>query len=72
MIHPGVPGPWVRATKGEPWPKPKVTKYSGQNYSVVQPGDFQFEVIQNNKIRDNCKTQFCFTVIPEQNYFQLA
>lgn len=44
FLNPGAVGPWVKATKGEVWPKPKVVKYRGSNYSVVEPNNFMFKV----------------------------
>ena len=37
------PGPWVEATKGEVWPKPKVQK-SQQEFFSVRSNNFKFEV----------------------------
>ena len=44
FIHPGKPGPWVHQTHGDVWPKPKLIKPSGKNFSVVNPEEFIFEV----------------------------
>ena len=44
FINPGKPGPWVKPTKGEIWPKPKVIKRAGTNFSVVVPDEFIFRV----------------------------
>ena len=37
------PGGWVQATKGEVWPKPKVSKPQ-QEFFVLRSNSFRFEV----------------------------
>ena len=37
------PGPWVQPTKGEVWPKPKVSKPQ-QEFLVLRSNSFRFEV----------------------------
>ena len=37
------PGPWVQATRGEVWPKPKVSKPQ-QEFFVLRSNSFRFEV----------------------------
>ena len=37
------PGPWVQATKGEVWPKPKVSKPQ-QEFLVLRSNNFKFQV----------------------------
>ena len=39
------PGPWVEATKGEIWPKPKVQKSQPEFFSL-RSSSFAFEVSQ--------------------------
>ena len=44
FLRPGSTGPWVTQTVGEAWPKPKVSKYQGNNFMVVQMNEFTFKV----------------------------
>ena len=43
-IHPGLPGPWVKPTRGEVWPKPHSLKENAGRFSVVDPTEFEFQV----------------------------
>ncbi len=45
-IHPGRPGPWIRSTKGQVWPKPHSLKLNGNRFSVVDATKFEFKVRQ--------------------------
>jgi hypothetical protein len=43
-IHPGKPGPWISATRGQVWPKPKLVKENGGRFSTLNPDTFTFHV----------------------------
>lgn len=43
-LRKGGPGPWVKASKGQPWPQPKLINHMGANFLVVQMSGFTFEV----------------------------
>jgi len=62
------PGAWVQATKGEVWPKPKVSKPQ-QEFLVLRSNSFRFEVTSENihgpcDILDNALTRFTKRVFP--------
>ncbi|XP_058809429.1 beta-hexosaminidase subunit beta-like [Phymastichus coffea] len=41
-------GPWVTASKGEPWPLPRERQLDEQRYRLLQPSAFQFQVMQRS------------------------
>jgi len=62
------PGPWVQATRGEAWPRPKVSKPQ-QEFFVLRSNSFRFEVTSQSvhgpcDILDTALSRFTKRVFP--------
>lgn len=69
FIHPGKPGPWVKATRGQVWPQPKLSRPNGNKYSLIHPEKFTFKLDTNSASCDliqNAVNRFYLRTFPRR------